>query len=122
MKWHVYPSKLQGSIEIPPSKSETHRAFLFALLADGTSRIERFLDSPDTRAMLNAIQALGARVKRRGSSLEIIGVGGKLQPSDRVIDAGNSGIVLRFIAAIAALHPSYTVITGDDSIRSSVYT
>lgn len=118
MKYRVFPSKLSGTIEIPPSKSHTHRALLFSLLCKGTSKIHKYLDSPDSAAMLEAIQALGATVDQSADTLEITGVGHELKSSEDVINAHNSGIVLRFIGALAALIPSYTVITGDHSIRS----
>ncbi|MCB1110242.1 MAG: 3-phosphoshikimate 1-carboxyvinyltransferase [Chlamydiia bacterium] len=118
MRYHVTPSTLQGTIEIPPSKSHTHRALLFALLCKGTSKIHKYLDSPDSAAMLKAIQSLGATVNQTADNLEITGVGPHLSPCDDVINAQNSGIVLRFIGALAALIPAYTVITGDHSIRT----
>lgn len=118
MNYNVKPGRLSGTIEIPPSKSHTHRALLFALLANGTSKIHKYLDSPDSAAMLKAIKALGATVIKSEDTLEITGVGPHLKPSDDVINAGNSGIVLRFIGALSALIPAYTVITGDHSIRT----
>ncbi|MBM3208586.1 MAG: 3-phosphoshikimate 1-carboxyvinyltransferase, partial [Chlamydiae bacterium] len=47
----------------------------------------------------------------------VIGVGGSPHPADDVIYAGNSGIVLRFIGALCALNDTFSVITGDESIR-----
>jgi 3-phosphoshikimate 1-carboxyvinyltransferase len=68
--------------------------------------------------MLKAIKALGATAVKSADTLEITGVGPHLKPSDDVISAENSGIVLRFIGALSALIPAYTVITGDHSIRT----
>ncbi|MCB1085331.1 MAG: 3-phosphoshikimate 1-carboxyvinyltransferase, partial [Chlamydiia bacterium] len=118
MDYHVEKSMLSGTIEIPPSKSHTHRALLFALLAKGRSTIQKYLDSPDSAVMLKTIQALGAKVEASGGTLTIEGVGSALHSPDDVINAGNSGIVLRFVGALAALIPTYTVITGDQSIRT----
>ncbi len=118
MKYRVQKSPLSGTIEIPPSKSHTHRALLFALLANGTSRIDKYLDTPDSAAMLKTIEQLGAKVKKSENWLEIEGVGPQLHPPEDVINASNSGIILRFIGALAALIPTYTVITGDHSIRT----
>lgn len=115
----VRPSQLQGEICVPPSKSHTLRALLFALMAEGTSVIENTLDSPDTDAMIRAIEAFGSKVSREKDALTIIGTAGNLQAPEDVIDAGNAGIVLRFIGAIATLAPAYTVITGDASIRNN---
>jgi 3-phosphoshikimate 1-carboxyvinyltransferase len=113
----VTPGKLHGEIAIPTSKSHTIRALLFALMAKGKSRIHHPLPSPDTFAMLDAIRCLGAKVDMENESLIIEGVAGKLHAAEDVIQCGNSGQVLRFIGALAALSSSYTVLTGDMSIR-----
>lgn len=113
----IEPSKLQTSLKIPPSKSHTLRAILFASFAKGVSSVENFLNSPDTDAMILALTKMGARISRLGTLLEIEGFDGKPQTPDDVIDCGNSGQVLRFVGAIAALCPGYTVFTGDASIR-----
>ncbi|MEM7174620.1 MAG: 3-phosphoshikimate 1-carboxyvinyltransferase [Chlamydiota bacterium] len=122
MRCRIEPSALNGSISVPPSKSQTLRALLFGLMGRGKTLIHNPLRSPDTQAMIKAIQHLGAKVAllKRASekyTLEVEGVAGKLQMAEDVIDAGNSGLVLRLIGALAGLLPSYTVITGDHSIR-----
>jgi len=117
--YHIQPSKLQGEIVIPPSKSQTLRAILFATMAHGMSTIRNYLSSPDTVAMINACRLLGAEIKINDAQLTITGCAGKPQTPADIIDAGNSGQVLRFVAAIAALTEGYTVITGDQSIRSN---
>lgn len=113
----VKPSVLSGSINIPPSKSHTLRAVLFAALARGTSSICNFLDSPDTRALLHACRLLGARISEHDNHLEITGVDGHIDKAEDVLQIGNSGIALRFLSAVAALGSHPIVITGDSSIR-----
>ena len=109
-----------GSIQIPSSKSHTQRALLFSLMADGVSTIRNYLPSPDTDAMLLAIQQFGAKILFQDESkLEILGTNGNIQPAENIIDARNSGQVLRFIAALASLLPTYTILTGDLSIRKN---
>jgi 3-phosphoshikimate 1-carboxyvinyltransferase len=114
----VFPSKLAGEVVVPPSKSQTLRAILFASLARGVSRVERFLPSPDVFAMIEAVKSLGTRVNILDNALEIQGCNGSYAPAQDVIDCGNSGIVLRFLGAAASLQPSYTVLSGDASIRT----
>jgi 3-phosphoshikimate 1-carboxyvinyltransferase len=116
-QFHIRPSVLHGRLAIPASKSHTLRALVFSLMAHGTSRISHFLPSPDTSAMIQGVRLLGARVEASPTELTIHGTGGKFSPADDVIDCGNSGQVLRFIGALAALSPTYTILTGDDSIR-----
>lgn len=115
----IQPGRLAGSITIPTSKSHTIRSLLFAFMAKGKSKIEHPLPSPDTLAMLDAIRSLGAVIDMEQDTFIVEGVAGKLQPAEDVIQCGNSGQVLRFIGALAALSESYTVLTGDLSIRHS---
>lgn len=116
-KYLIRPSSLSGRIMIPPSKSHTLRALVFAFMARGISHIRNYLPSPDTRSMIDAIRLLGAIVDISSKEIAVDGRGGDLIPAENVIDCGNSGQVLRFIGAIAALLPSYTILTGDHSIR-----
>ena len=62
---------------------------------------------------------LGAVIEQNGTHLSIEGVAGKPRVPDDVIDCGNSGQVLRFAAAIAAIADGATVVTGDQSVRSN---
>jgi 3-phosphoshikimate 1-carboxyvinyltransferase len=117
MKYQVEKSKIFGEVLVPPSKSHTLRALLFALLAKGKSRIQNYLASNDTYRMIEAIEQFGAKVIIDSEFIEIEGVDRKLKRPDDVIQAGNSGQVLRFIAAVGALTDSFVVITGDESIR-----
>ncbi len=111
----IRASKLRGVFKIPPSKSQTMRALIFASLSQGRSSIHNYLHSPDTNAMIHACRLMGAKIKIMDKILEIEG---NLTSAQDVIDAGNSGLVLRFIGAISALTSNYTIITGDESIRS----
>lgn len=90
------------------------RALVFGLIAQGKTEIRNYLHSPDTDAMAQACRAFGAKVDIKPDAIVIEG---KFERSEDVIQAGNSGQVLRFIGAISALLPHYTVVTGDYSIR-----
>lgn len=115
--YRVKRSELKGEITIPPSKSQTLRAILFAALATGKSVIHHYLHSPDTQAMIEACRLFGAKIHVSQARLDIEGIEGKIAFTEDVIDAGNSGIVLRFCSAIGALSSLPVVITGDHSIR-----
>jgi len=92
---------------------------MFGMLANGTSEITGFLNSPDAHGMIDAARQFGAKIEVDGSNARIEGVGTPPPPAANVIDSGNSGIILRFIGAVAALSPEYTVITGDHSVRTN---
>lgn len=113
----IRPLKFKERICVPPSKSHTLRAILFASFAKGSSVVEQALESPDTTTMIQAMRQLGAKIEQRGGLLEIQGFNGKPKVADDVIQCGNSGQVLRFVGAIAGLIPQYTILTGDHSIR-----
>ncbi|MBN1914581.1 MAG: 3-phosphoshikimate 1-carboxyvinyltransferase [Parachlamydiales bacterium] len=112
----VSPSCLKGSLMIPPSKSHTMRAIIFGCMGEGRTTIDNYLQSPDVLAMVEAFRLLGITIEIVEQSLVIHGMNGQLQPTKEVIHAKNSGQVLRFIGSLAALLPTYTVITGDHSL------
>lgn len=115
----VYPSLLKGTLPAPPSKSHTLRALWLASMAKGESCIDRYLDSPDTQAMIATCQAFGADVIQNSTVLRVRGVGGLPSPPSSPIDCGNSGQVLRYAAVQAALLETPCLITGDDSIQNN---
>jgi 3-phosphoshikimate 1-carboxyvinyltransferase len=117
MKYIVRSSGLNGSIAIPSSKSQTLRAILFGALGTGISHISHPLSSPDTQAMITACRLLGARIDVQAGSLSVQGTGGIPHITGSAIDAGNSGIVLRFCSALCALASEPVVLTGDHSIQ-----
>lgn len=113
----VNRSHLQGEIVAPASKSHTLRAILFASFAHGKTNIHHYLPSTDTKAMIEACRSFGALIRVFPKRLEVHGIGGKVTSTENVIDARNSGIILRFCAAVGALSKHPVVITGDHSIR-----
>ncbi|MDU9376565.1 3-phosphoshikimate 1-carboxyvinyltransferase [Methanocorpusculaceae archaeon Sp1] len=116
MKLIVSHSKLRGIAAAPPSKSHTHRAFILAALAEGTSVVSSPLFGEDTTATLDAVEALGAGVSRAKDSVIISG--GALHPSVKIIDCKNSGTSIRILAGTAAQLHGTTSFTGDASLCS----
>src|SRR5690606_24917244 len=67
---------LRGTLQIPGDKSVSHRAVMFAALADGTSTIDGFLEGEDTRATAAIFERLGVRIETPSASRRIVhGVG-----------------------------------------------
>ena len=69
----IYPSKINGVISVPQSKSYTHRAIILSSISEGTSVINNPLLSEDTYSTINICKLLGSKIKNNGSSLEITG-------------------------------------------------
>lgn len=106
-------------IRPPGSKSLANRAILLAALAQGTSRLCGVpLGADDVERMLGAVAALGARVTRDGSCVEIVGVGGVWKPTTPVtLDLGDSGTCARFLAAAAMFAPEPIRLDGSERLR-----
>lgn len=112
----ISPGKLRGSLEIPPSKSVSHRAIISAGLAKGRSVISNVLLSQDMIATCKAMEALGAAIAYQEELNQrytlIIEGGEPLQLKTDTIDCNESGSTLRFIIPLALLQPKRVVITG----------
>ena len=113
---------LAGRMRVPGDKSVSHRAVLFAAMAEGTSRIEGVLDSADVRSSLSAVQALGAQVdvseQPDGSLAGVVsgwGSAGPKQPEAPVY-CGNSGTTVRLLMGILAPWNVSVELTGDGSL------
>lgn len=97
----VYPGKLQGTVTIPPSKSDAHRAVICAALSRGVSKIAPIELSEDITATLRAVETLGVSVRLEENVLTVDGSALGTARS-RELDCGESGSTLRFFIPIAA--------------------
>ena len=119
MRGVVKPSQIIGDVFIPPSKSETMRALVFAAMGHGQSILKNILLSPDTYAMIDGLKSFGVKFNQSGSVVYVEGVGGKPQSPTEVIDVGNSGLALRFLMAFASFVEDEVLITGDEINKKS---
>lgn len=111
-------SNLNGTVTMPSSKTHSFRALILASLANGTSLIRKPKISGDWNEAIKAMKMYGAKIEEIEKNVfQVIGAGGKLNTPDDVINVGNSGTMLFFIAGIAAACPGRSIITGDESIR-----
>jgi 3-phosphoshikimate 1-carboxyvinyltransferase len=117
--WKIEPGQpLEGEIVVPGDKSVTHRAYLFAAMANGTTLIHRPLRAEDTDNTLNAVAALGVAVKDGGDEVVVTGRGlDSIQEPGDVLDLGNSGTGVRLISGLIAACHVHAVLTGDESLR-----
>ncbi|MHB8882494.1 MAG: 3-phosphoshikimate 1-carboxyvinyltransferase [Thermodesulfovibrionales bacterium] len=109
----------RGELTPPPDKSISHRAVIFSSLADGTGVVRNFLRAKDTESSMHAFRSLGMDITDEGDTLIIRGRGlHGLSEARDVIDCGNSGTTIRLIAGVLSGNPFFSVLTGDDSLRS----
>jgi len=112
---------LRGAYTPPPDKSISHRAALFAAMADEPVAVRNYLDSEDTASTLNAVRTLGAGVEDEGESCFVIrGVGlhAPLEATGGILNVGNAGTLMRLLPGWLAGQPGGVwTLDGDDSIR-----
>lgn len=114
-----YIESLRGGIILPGDKSISHRAAIFAAMADGRSVIENFSTGSDTTHTLECLAALGAEVHSTNDSLAIRGCGrGGFSKPVKPLDCGNSGTTARLLTGLCAAQPFETVLTGDESLSA----
>jgi len=109
---------LQGTAALPGDKSLSHRAALFAALAEGESRIDNFLVSGVTQAMLQALAALGVSWQLADSTLTVQGRGLRgLQPPVAPLECGNSATTIRLLAGALAVAGVPAILDGSPGLR-----
>ncbi len=104
---------------MPRSKTHSFRALILASLADGVSYIRDPKLSGDWHEAVRAMRMYGANIEEvEAGVFRVEGVGGELQTPADIINVNNSGTMLFFVAGVAAACPGWSVITGDESIRT----
>ena len=89
---------LGGSIPAISSKSAAHRMLICAALADGPCDITCTTTSKDIEATVSCLEALGARITRRGSIVHVEPIDrAALAQGSHVLDCCESGSTLRFM-------------------------
>ncbi|HLI07314.1 MAG TPA: 3-phosphoshikimate 1-carboxyvinyltransferase [Ktedonobacteraceae bacterium] len=110
---------LRGEVRMPRSKTHSFRALILASLADGTSFVRNPKLSGDWHEAVKAMRMYGAKIEETEPGVfRVEGVGGRLQTPADIINVNNSGTMLFFVAGVAAACPGWSVITGDESIRT----
>jgi 3-phosphoshikimate 1-carboxyvinyltransferase len=109
---------LRGGLRVPGDKSISHRAVMFASLADGISRITGFLEGEDTRATARAFVGMGVRIEAPAASERVVhGVGlHGLRAPEAPIDCGNAGTGMRLLAGLLAGQQFDSTLIGDESL------
>lgn len=103
----IFPTKLQGTVVAPSSKSMGHREIICAGLAAGTSIIDNISMSKDIEATMRCLKAINVAVDEIPSmiagrkALQISGTGHPMAAADSV-DCGESGSTLRFFLPLGA--------------------
>ena len=145
----IYPSKANGEMLCPPSKSMAHRNLICAALAEGQSIIRNVDFSEDIKATLSCIKELGAQYTIENNTVTIRGnpgfalqpqaqdhtpAQGQVQPQSQAqthsasqtlnFNCNESGSTLRFFIPLAMLQDKPSVFSGSQVLMTrplSVY-
>ncbi|WP_277975709.1 3-phosphoshikimate 1-carboxyvinyltransferase [Pantoea endophytica] len=113
-------ARVDGTVNLPGSKSVSNRALLLAALAKGTTRLTNLLDSDDVKHMLNALKALGVSytLSDDRTVCEVVGNAGPLRAEKQLeLFLGNAGTAMRPLAAALCLGEQSIVLTGEPRMK-----
>ncbi len=107
-----------GDVIVSPDKSISHRALIFASLANGKSKITNILEGEDVLRTAQALRLMGVEIIKKPNFYEVNGSGllGLFEPDD-ILDLGNSGTSTRLLAGLVTPYNFTTFFTGDNSLR-----
>ncbi len=117
-KIKIIPSKLSGTVKIPPSKSMAHRAIICASLSEGVSTISGVDYSEDIIATIDGMKSLGATIEQSGDTLTICGKNLLHNTNDTHCDifCNESGSTLRFLVPISIISDKSVRFTGKGNL------
>src|SRR5690606_11003558 len=98
----------------------SHRAVMLAALADGSSRIEGFLQGADTRATEAIFQAMGVPIEAPAPGVRVVqgvGICGLRAPS-APLDCGNASTGMRLLTGLLAGQAFDSILVGDTSLTT----
>ena len=113
----VRSCKYSGEITLHGDKSLSHRAIIFASLANGKSNISNLLLSGDTTATLQAFKIMGIKVEIKNNEVVIHGNGlnGLVSPK-KPLDCINSGTTARLLIGLLTGQDFESTVVGSEQL------
>ena len=105
---------LRASVQAPGDKSLSHRALLFAAIAEGDSLVDGLGTGQDVQATAAALRTLGVQID--GQRVRSPGVSGWVEPNGP-IDCANSGTTMRLLAGVLSTSGVMATLIGDASLK-----
>ena len=110
----IKPSKAEGRMFAPPSKSMAHRLLICAGCAEGTSVISNVDLSEDILATLYCLRALGAGIVYKDRSVTVSGVDIRRTPHPSELSCRECGSTLRFMIPVCLMSGQKNTLTGSE--------
>ena len=107
MQIEIFPSYINGHLQVPASKSMLQRAIAAAFLSETPVRIDGYSPSADADVALELVRDLGSDILIQGNSVRIIP---NQTPKKSIVTIGESGLGIRLFSPILALfNQSFTL-------------
>ena len=107
---------INGNIKFPGDKSISHRALMFAALANGQSRISNLSTGADVQSTRQCLEACGIQIENDGD--DVIVTGGQFSDPTKPLNCGNSGTTTRLLMGLLAGQGINATLIGDESLSS----
>lgn len=95
----IKPTKLTGTVNAIPSKSQAHRLLICAAFADKKTRLHCPETNRDIEATADCLRALGAEITRDAEGYTVSPI--RYIPAAAVLPCHDSGSTLRFLLPVA---------------------
>ncbi len=107
--------KVDGTVDLPGSKSLSNRVLLLAAFARGKTEVHNLLESDDTRYMLDALKSLGTDLvlSDDGTRCTVTGLGGPFPASNADLYLGATGTDIRLLCSAVCLGNGIFSLTGE---------
>src|SRR5688500_16089460 len=115
----VADGPLHASVTVPGSKSLTNRELILSALAEAPSRLTAPLHSDDSARMIEALRSLGVDIEFEAGTGSY-GDDILVTPSwplrgNTVVDCGQAGTVMRFVAGLGGFARGDVTVTAHES-------
>lgn len=114
MKVIINKSKYSGTINVPSSKSYSHRYLIAAMLSSNSSVVSNIYYPNDVMATLNCMSSFGCEYKKDSNSVTVFNNNKVLE--DPVFDCFESGSTLRFLIPISLTKYESVTFKGTDKL------
>lgn len=109
----AHDGSFRADVAVPGDKSLSHRALLFAGMAEGDSLVQGLGTGADVGVTARALRQLGVDVE--SDRVRSPGIGGWRTPAGP-IDCGNSGTTMRLLAGVLSTSSVRATLVGDVSL------
>ena len=121
----VAAAQIHATVKLPGSKSLTNRELVLSALANKPTTLVEPLLSRDSKLMIGALEALGARFSVEDDHIMVSPIPQATRPTDYSddpnevieINCGLAGTVMRFVPPLAGLHLGRIRFDGDEAAR-----